>query len=137
RRAMPAWPPSPTCATTRWPARVTTCTSSSPTRCSRSWPGSSDERGPKRSGGPRLPCGRAVRRPRNEDVGPVTARLFLHEVGDADGVRRWRDLGAGWVVPDLPGHGVVPPEEGAYYAPGDVALVGVRALTAAGRDGEA
>jgi len=76
--------------------------------------------------------------------------LFLHEVGDADGPRRWRALGTGasgpgghhrWpgavLVPDLPGHGVVPPEEGAYYAPGDVALVGVRALAAAGLDGEA
>ena len=66
----------------------------------------------------------------------MTALLFLHEVGDAEGVRRWRELGAGWLVPDLPGHGVVPPEEGAYYAPGDVALVGVRALAAAGLDGE-
>ena len=73
----------------------------------------------------------------------MSALLFLHEVGDADGPRRWRALGPGgqhrWpgavLVPDLPGHGVVPPEEGAYYAPGDVALVGVRALAAAGLDG--
>lgn len=65
--------------------------------------------------------------------------LFLHEVGEADGAQRWRALDAGpgaVLVPDLPGHGVVPPEEGAYYAPGDVALVGVRALAAAGLDGE-
>lgn len=71
----------------------------------------------------------------------MNALLFLHEVGDADGAERWRALGAGWdgavLVPDLPGHGVVPPEEGAYYAPGDVALVGVRALAAAWLDGEA
>jgi len=66
----------------------------------------------------------------------VRTLLFLHEVGDVDGATRWRALGAGWLVPDLPGHGVVPPEEGAYYAPGDVALVGVRALAAAGLDGE-
>ena len=73
----------------------------------------------------------------------VRVLLFLHEVGDAEGPRRWRALAdpggpqPGVVlVPDLPGHGVVPPEEGAYYAPGDVALVGVRALAAAGLDGE-
>ena len=80
----------------------------------------------------------------SEDVGPVSALLFLHEVGDADGPKRWRALaagdGRGWpgpvLVPDLPGHGVVPPEEGAYYAPGDVALAGVRAISAAGLDGE-
>jgi pimeloyl-ACP methyl ester carboxylesterase len=73
------------------------------------------------------------------------ALLFLHEVGDAGGATRWRALAGsdeeqGWrgavLVPDLPGHGVVPPEEGAYYAPGDVALVGVRALAAAGLDHE-
>ena len=76
----------------------------------------------------------------------VAALLFLHEVGDAEGPRRWRALAGpgghqpGWpgvvLVPDLPGHGGVPPEEGAYYAPGDVALVGVRALAAAGLEGE-
>jgi pimeloyl-ACP methyl ester carboxylesterase len=83
----------------------------------------------------------------------VRVLLFLHEVGDAEGPRRWRALAGpggpqpgpgghrhGWpgvvLVPDLPGHGVVPPEEGAYYAPGDVALVGVRALAAVGLDGE-
>lgn len=62
--------------------------------------------------------------------------LFLHEVGDPDGARRWQDLAAGWsgtaLVPDLPGHGVTPPEEGAYYAPGDAALFAVRVLRAAG-----
>src|SRR5205085_1022830 len=86
---------------------------SNATRCSRSWPSSS-----------------------GREEGRVSALLFLHEVGDAGGAARWRALGAGWLVPDLPGHGVVPPEEGAYYAPGDVALVGVRALAAAGLDGE-
>jgi pimeloyl-ACP methyl ester carboxylesterase len=62
--------------------------------------------------------------------------LFLHEIGDAEGARRWRPLVEGWpgavLVPDLPGHGGTPPEEGAYYAPGDAALFGVRALRAAG-----
>ena len=66
--------------------------------------------------------------------------LFLHQVGDAEGARRWQALAAGWpgraLVPDLPGHGVTPPEEGAYYAPGDAALFAVRALRAAGLDGE-
>ena len=66
--------------------------------------------------------------------------LFLHEVGDPAGARRWRALADGWpgptLVPDLPGHGVTPAEEGAYYAPGDAALYAVRALRAAGLDGE-
>ena len=70
----------------------------------------------------------------------MSTLLFLPEVGDAEGPGRWRALEPGWpgmvLVPDLPGHGVMPPEEGAYYAPGDVALVGVRALAAAGLDGE-
>jgi hypothetical protein len=61
--------------------------------------------------------------------------LFLHEVGDVEGAHRWRVLADGWpataVVPHLPGHGVTPPEAGAYYAPGDAALFGVRALRAA------
>jgi pimeloyl-ACP methyl ester carboxylesterase len=65
--------------------------------------------------------------------------LFLHDVGDAEGAHRWRPLAEGWpgpvLVPDLPGHGVTPPEEGAYYAPGDAALYAVRALRAAGVDG--
>jgi pimeloyl-ACP methyl ester carboxylesterase len=62
--------------------------------------------------------------------------LFLHEVGDAAGARRWRGLADGWpgpvLAPELPGHGVTPPEEGAYYAPGDAALFAVRTLRAAG-----
>jgi hypothetical protein len=67
------------------------------------------------------------------------ALVFLHEIGDAGGARRWRPLADGWpgtvLVPDLPGHGVTPAEEGAYYAPGDAALFAVRALKAAGLDG--
>ena len=61
--------------------------------------------------------------------------LFLHEVGDAEGARRWQELAEGWagtaLIPDLPGHGVTPPEEGADYVPGDAALFAVRALRAA------
>jgi pimeloyl-ACP methyl ester carboxylesterase len=67
-----------------------------------------------------------------------SALLFIHEVGDAAGAGRWRLLAEGWsgrvLVPDLPGHGVTPPDEGAYYAPGDAALYGVRALRAEGLD---
>jgi pimeloyl-ACP methyl ester carboxylesterase len=62
--------------------------------------------------------------------------LFLHEVGDDEGARRWQPLAEGWagslLLPELPGHGVTPPEEGAYYAPGDAALFAVRTLRAAG-----
>jgi pimeloyl-ACP methyl ester carboxylesterase len=69
------------------------------------------------------------------------ALLFIHEVGDAAGAARWRPLADGWpgavLTPDLPGHGSTPPDEGAYYAPGDAALYGVRALRAAALDGEA
>jgi pimeloyl-ACP methyl ester carboxylesterase len=66
----------------------------------------------------------------------VVPLLFVHEIGDTEAGRRWRPLAEGWpgtvLVPDLPGHGVTPPEQGAYYAPGDAALFAVRALRAAG-----
>jgi pimeloyl-ACP methyl ester carboxylesterase len=65
--------------------------------------------------------------------------VFIHEVGDPAGASRWRALVDRWpgpaLVPDLPGHGVTPAEEGAYYAPGDAALFAVRALRDAGLDG--
>src|SRR5712692_2287971 len=46
------------------------------------------ERGPKRSGGPQLPWGRAVQRPRNEDGGPVS-----EDRSEAEGPGGFRRLG--------------------------------------------
>lgn len=66
----------------------------------------------------------------------MTALLVIHDVGDAEGGRRWGSLTQAWpgeaLAPDLPGHGETPPPTGGHYKAGDAAIAAWRAAEQAG-----